>query len=117
MKMSLKLFYQYIAIFFNFSSTPSHLIHYKWLVVDEMTVVNSGSKGVIDGTSHTELSRILQNRNKMIKLSVQLMVYAREYLFVLGRKKSQTDSSPMWFLHLEQQKGVEMGSLSSLLTP
>ena len=45
-----------------------------------MTVVNSGSKGLIDATSHTELSRILQNRNKMIKLSVQLMVYARDFI-------------------------------------
>ena len=54
MIMSLKLFYQYMAIFFNFSSTSSHLHPLQVencgsnsrLVVDEMTIVNSGSKGL-----------------------------------------------------------------------
>ena len=54
MKISLKLFYQYMAIFFNFSHTSSHLHQLpvencdsnSRLVVDEMTMVNSGSKGL-----------------------------------------------------------------------
>ena len=54
MKISLKLFYQYMAIFFNFSPTSSHLHPLQVencgsnsrLVVDDMTMVNSGSKGL-----------------------------------------------------------------------
>ena len=54
MKISLTLFYQYMAIFFNFSPTSSHLYPLQVgncgsnsrLVVDEMTMVNSGSKGL-----------------------------------------------------------------------
>ena len=54
MKISLKLFYQYMAIFFNFSPTSSHLHPLQVencdsnsrLVVDEMTIVNSGPKGL-----------------------------------------------------------------------
>ena len=53
MKMSLKLFYQNMAIFFNFSLTSSHLHPLQVencgsnsrLVVDGMTMVNSASKG------------------------------------------------------------------------
>ena len=53
-KISLKLFYQYLAIFFNFSDTLSHLHPLQVencgsnsrLVVDEMTMVNSGFKGL-----------------------------------------------------------------------
>ena len=44
MKISLKLVYQYMAIFFNFSPTPNHL--HPLLVVDEMTMINSGTKGL-----------------------------------------------------------------------
>ena len=54
MKISLKLLYQYMVIFFNFSHTSSHLYPLQVencgsnsrLVVDEMTMVNSGSKGL-----------------------------------------------------------------------
>ena len=54
MKISLKLFYQYMAIFFNLSPASSHLHSLQVencgsnsrLVVDEMTMVNSGSKGL-----------------------------------------------------------------------
>ena len=54
MKIPLKLFYQYMAIFVNFSPTSSNLHPLQVencgsnsrLVVDEMTVVNSGSKGL-----------------------------------------------------------------------
>ena len=54
MKISLKLVYQYMAIFFNFSPTPSHLHPLQVencgsnlrLVVDEMTMVDSGTKGL-----------------------------------------------------------------------
>ena len=50
----MKLAYQYIAIFFNFSTTSNHLhplqvenCESNWrLVVDEMTIVNSGMKGL-----------------------------------------------------------------------
>ena len=49
-KMSLKLIYQYMAIFFNFPPTSNHLHPLQVencdsnsrLVVDEMTMVNSG---------------------------------------------------------------------------
>ena len=52
--ISLKLFYQYIAIFFNFSPTSNHLHPLQvencdsnsLRVVDEMTMVNSDSKGL-----------------------------------------------------------------------
>ena len=55
MKFFLKLFYQYMAIFFNLSPIPSHLHSLQVencgsnsrLVVDEMTMVNSGSKGLV----------------------------------------------------------------------
>ena len=55
MTISLTLFYQYMAIFFNFSATSSHLHPLQVencgsnsrLVVDEMTMVNSGSKGLM----------------------------------------------------------------------
>ena len=54
-KISLKLFYQYMAIFFNLPPTSGHLHSLQVencgsnsrLVVDEMTAVNSGSKGLI----------------------------------------------------------------------
>ena len=54
MKIPMKLFYQYMAISFNFSPTPSHIHALQVencdsnsrLVVDEMTMVNSGSKGL-----------------------------------------------------------------------
>ena len=57
MKISLKLFYRYMAIFFNFSHTLNHLRPLQVencdsnsrLVVDEMTMVNSGSKGLTHG--------------------------------------------------------------------
>ena len=52
MKIPLTLFYQYMAIFINFSPTSSHLHPLQVencgsnsrLVVDEMTMVYSGSK-------------------------------------------------------------------------
>ena len=54
MKISLKLINQYMAIFFNYSPTLNHLHPLQVencdsnsrLVVDEMTMVNSGSKGL-----------------------------------------------------------------------
>ena len=54
LKISLKLLYQYMTIFFKFSPTPSHLYPLQVencgsnsrLVVDEMTMVNSGLKGL-----------------------------------------------------------------------
>ena len=54
MKISLKLFYQYMAIFFNLSPTSSHFRPLQVencgsnsrLVVDEMTMVNSGPNGL-----------------------------------------------------------------------
>ena len=57
MKISLKLIYhvyQYMEIFFNFSPTSNHLHPLQVencdsnsrLVVDEMAMVNSGSKGL-----------------------------------------------------------------------
>ena len=54
MKISLKLFYQYMAICFNFQPTSSHLHllqvencgYNLRLVADEMTIVNSDSKGL-----------------------------------------------------------------------
>ena len=55
MKISLTLFHQYMAIFFNVSPTSSHLHPLQVencgsnsrLVVDEMTIVNSGLKGLV----------------------------------------------------------------------
>ena len=55
MNISIKLVYQYMAIFFNFPPTSNHLPppqvencdSNSRLVVDEMTMVNSGSKGLI----------------------------------------------------------------------
>ena len=54
MKISLKLFYQYMAIYFNLPPTSSYLHPQQvencgsnsGLVVDEMTILNSGSKGL-----------------------------------------------------------------------
>ena len=62
MKISLKLFYQYMAIFFNLSPTSRHLHSLQVencgsnsrLVVDEMTMVNSSSKGL--GSTSDRLS-------------------------------------------------------------
>ena len=67
MKISLKLFYQYMAIFFNFSPTSSHLHPLQVencdsnsrLVVDEMTMVNSGSKGLTGGLDFIRFSQFL----------------------------------------------------------
>ena len=60
MKISLRLFYQYMAILFNFSPDSSHLHPLQVencgsnsrLVVDEMTIVNTGSKGLNIKTSN-----------------------------------------------------------------
>ena len=57
MEISLKLFHRYMAIFFNFSHTSYHLRPLQVencdsnsrRVVDEMTMVNSGSKGLTHG--------------------------------------------------------------------
>ena len=54
MKISSKLIYQYMVIFFNFSPTSNHLHPLQVencdsnsrLVVDEMTMVNPGLKGL-----------------------------------------------------------------------
>ena len=54
MKISIKLVYQHMAIFLNFTPTPCHLHPLQVencdsnsrLVVDEMTMVNSGLKGL-----------------------------------------------------------------------
>ena len=56
MKISMKLIYPYMAIYFNFSPTSNHLHPLQddncdsnsRLVVDEMTMVSSGSKGLIN---------------------------------------------------------------------
>ena len=53
-KISMKLVYKYMAIFFNFQTTSNHLHPLQVencdsssrLVVDEMTMVNSGLKGL-----------------------------------------------------------------------
>ena len=66
MKISLTLFHQYMTIFFMFSPTSSHLRPLQVencgsnsrLIVDEMTMVNSGSKGLID-TIHMVLHNLL----------------------------------------------------------
>ena len=49
MRFSMKLVYKDMAIFINFSTTLSHL-HPLRLVVDEMTMVNSGFKGLSNMT-------------------------------------------------------------------
>ena len=51
----MKLFYQYMTIFFNFSPTLTHLLHYKSRIATairdvlwmKMTMANSDFKGLI----------------------------------------------------------------------
>ena len=66
MKMSIKLVYQYMAIFFNFSPTSNHLHplqvencdSYSRLVVDEDDKVKLGLKGLITSIYLYEFIRI-----------------------------------------------------------
>ena len=72
MKISMKLVCQYMAIFSNFSLTSSHLRPLQVencdsnsrLVVDEMTMVNSGLKGLINPS---EIHVITVNRHLIIR--------------------------------------------------
>ena len=69
MRIPLKLFYKYKAIFFNSSPTSSHFhplqvencVSNSRLVVDEMTIVNSGSKGL---TAVIHISRRMKISSK-----------------------------------------------------
>ena len=74
MKMSIKLVYQYMAIFFNFSPTSNHLHSLQVvncesnsrLVVDEDGNVKSGLKGLIRETRTTKCMEINLRRNKLL---------------------------------------------------